>query len=77
MLKIFNNLEPFFENNYKRINVREYARLKKISPPTASKLLSELQKEDLLEREDEKKLCLLCCQQGKPCVYTTFKTLLV
>lgn len=54
MLKIFNNLAPFIEDNYRRINVREYARLQKISPPSASKLLSGLQKEDLLVQEAEK-----------------------
>lgn len=54
MLKIFNDLEPFFKDNYKRINVREYARIKKISPPSSSKLLSQLNKEKLLNREEEK-----------------------
>jgi predicted nucleotidyltransferase len=54
MLTIFNNLEPFFKDNYKRINVREYARIKKISPPSASTLLSKLNKEKLLNKEKEK-----------------------
>ncbi len=54
MLKIFNTLKPFFEDNYKRYNVREYARLSKISPPSASKFLSRLHKEGLLVREIEK-----------------------
>lgn len=54
MLKIFNDLEPFFRDNYRRINVREYARLKGITPPTASKLLGELQKDYLLKKEAEK-----------------------
>src|SRR3989344_5320006 len=55
MLKIFNNLGPFFEDNYRRMNVREYARLMKISPPSASKLLSKYEKESLLNREEEKR----------------------
>ena len=55
MLKIINNLKPFFEDNYRRINVREYARMQKISPPTASKLLQNYQKEGLLKKEEERK----------------------
>ncbi len=54
MLKIFNALRPFFENNYRRINVREYARIQKMSPPTASKLLQSYQKEGILKKEEEK-----------------------
>jgi len=54
MLEIFNDLKPFFENNYRRINVREYARLRRISPPSASKLLESLHKEHLLKKETEK-----------------------
>ena len=48
MLNIINNLKPFIEDSYRRINVREYSRLMKISPPTASKTLFELSKEGLL-----------------------------
>ena len=48
MLKIINNLKPFFEDCYRRINVREYSRLMKISPPTASKILSIYNKKGLL-----------------------------
>ena len=54
MLKIINSLMPFFEDNYRRINVREYARLLKISPPTASTLLGGYQKEGILKKEEEK-----------------------
>ena len=54
MLKIINDLVPFFEDNYRRINVREYARIKNISPPTASKLLQGYNKEGLLKKEEEK-----------------------
>src|SRR3989338_3948731 len=53
MLEIFNSLEPFFKENYRRINVREYARIQKISPPSASKYLEEFHKEVLLEKEEE------------------------
>lgn len=52
MLKIINALEPFFKDYNRKINVREYARLKDISPPTASKLLSEYEKEGLLLKEE-------------------------
>ena len=55
MLRIFNDLEPFFEYNYRRISIREYARMKKISPPSASTLLHEYNNEGLLEREEDKK----------------------
>ena len=58
MLKILNDLKPFFEDNYRRINVREYARLREISPPTASKFLSGLEKEKLLRREKERRFIL-------------------
>ncbi|HLC82024.1 MAG TPA: nucleotidyltransferase domain-containing protein [Candidatus Nanoarchaeia archaeon] len=51
MLRIINDLDHFFEDCYQRINVRGYARLMKISPPTASKLLSEYEKEGLLKKE--------------------------
>ena len=52
MLKIINNLTPFFEDCYRRINVREYAKILKISPPTASKLLLDYYRENLLLKED-------------------------
>ena len=45
---------PFFEDCYRRINVREYSRLRKISPPTASKILFELNKEGLLLIEKDR-----------------------
>lgn len=54
MLEIINRLRPFFKDNYRRINVREYARLQKISPPTASKLLENLNKEGLLKKVRDK-----------------------
>ncbi|MAE42623.1 hypothetical protein CMO93_02540 [Candidatus Woesearchaeota archaeon] len=48
MLKIFNLLQPFFEDMYREISVREYAKEKKSSPPTASKILKDFNKENLL-----------------------------
>lgn len=51
MLKIINNinlLEPFFNDCYSEIGVREYSRLMKISPPTASKILKNFFKENFL-----------------------------
>ena len=54
MLKIINNLKPFFEDCYRRINVREYSRLIKVSPPTASKILFEFNKEGLLLIEKDR-----------------------
>lgn len=54
MLRIFNELKPFFEDNYRRIHVREYAKLQCISPPSASKMLKYYLKEGILKKEDEK-----------------------
>ncbi len=54
MLKIINDLKPFIEDNYKRINVREYARMQKITPPTASKILDSYRKEGLLKMEADR-----------------------
>ena len=54
MLEIINNLKPFFEDCYRRISVREYARIVRISPPTASKVLKKLNKEDLLSEEKDR-----------------------
>ena len=54
MLNIINSLKPFFEDCYRRINVREYSRLRKSSPPTASKILFELNKEGLLLIEKDR-----------------------
>lgn len=51
MLEIINNLKPFFEDCYRRINVREYSRITKKSPPTASKLLNQFFKKGLLKKE--------------------------
>lgn len=55
MLEIFNNLAPFMNDNYKRISVREYARMQKMSPPTSSKILKGLKKEDILKSEEERR----------------------
>lgn len=51
MLKIINDLSPFFEDCYRRINVREYAKIMKMSPPTASKVLDSYYSESLLLKE--------------------------
>ena len=54
MLKIINTLKPFFEDCYRRINVREFARLQNISPPTASKELENLFNKSILKKELDK-----------------------
>jgi len=54
MLKIINQLAPFFKDNYRRIAVREYARIINVTPPTSSKLLKGFQQEGLLKREDDR-----------------------
>ena len=53
MLQIINILKPFFEDCYRRINVREYGRIIKVSPPTASKILKNFEKEKILKKERE------------------------
>src|SRR3989344_5770692 len=58
MLKIINNLKPFFEDCYRRINVREYAKIMNISPPTASKMLASYSAEGLLLKENYKNYIL-------------------
>ncbi|MBS3117096.1 nucleotidyltransferase domain-containing protein [Candidatus Woesearchaeota archaeon] len=63
MLKIIYILKPFFEDNYRRINVREYARLQKISPPTASKILEQMHKEKLLKKETERLYIYYCANK--------------
>jgi len=54
MLKIINNLKPFIEDCYKEFGVREYSRIIKTTPPTASKLLKEFEKEGLLKKRTER-----------------------
>ncbi len=54
MLKIINSLSPFIENCYIEFGVREYSRLIKISAPTASKLLKNLEGEGLLKKREER-----------------------
>lgn len=66
MLKIFNDLEPFFEYSYQRMGVREYARMKKISPPSASTLLHDYHKEGLLTREEDKKYVYFEANRDNP-----------
>ncbi len=58
MLKILNDLDPFFEDCYRRINVREYAKIMRISPPTASKLLDSYANINLLLKDKYKNYIL-------------------
>ena len=63
MLKIFNDLAFFFEDRYRRISVREYAKMMKISPPTASKVLTRYQKEGLLQKVEDRRYHLYYAQK--------------
>ncbi len=54
MLDIINNTIPFLEDCYREIGVREYSRIMKMSPPTASKALKELKKEGLLKKREDR-----------------------
>ena len=64
MLNIINDLKPFFEDCYRRINVREYSRLTDISPPTASKILSEYYTDGLLLIEKERNYIFYYANKG-------------
>lgn len=54
MFKILNSLKPFFEDNYRRISVREYAGLLNLSPATASKKLEDFYKQGILKKQKER-----------------------
>src|SRR3989338_3762384 len=54
MLKLINRLSPFLEDCYVEIGVREYARLFKSSPPTASKILKSFESDGLLKKRLDK-----------------------
>lgn len=73
MLNKINNLKPFFEDITREYGVREYARANKISPPTSSKLLKELQKESLLKSRHERRNLLFKANQES----TIFKDLMI
>jgi len=58
MFKELNNLKLFFEKPTREFNVREFARLRKIAPATASKQLNNLVKKKLLKKRKERNLKL-------------------
>lgn len=64
MLKILNMLMPFFEDCYRRIGVREYAKIIGVSPPTASKILENFGKDGLLRMEKERGYMLYHADNG-------------
>jgi|SRR3989344_4334568 len=58
MFKEINILEPFFEEPNKEFNVRELARILKITPATASKKLKAFKEERMLKHRRERMLDL-------------------
>ncbi len=58
MFKELNTLKVFFEEPTREFNVREVARILKISPATASKELKEMTKKGLLNERHERVLKL-------------------
>lgn len=54
MFRELNILKPFLEDNYRRISVREYAKILSLSPATASKILTNYHKQRLLKKEEDK-----------------------
>jgi DNA-binding transcriptional ArsR family regulator len=75
MLKIFNDIGPFIKDNYRRINVREYARIRGISAPSASTLLQKLYEEKLLIKEADRRYIFYAANRessifvGLLCIY--------
>lgn len=66
MLKIINDLRPFFDNCYARISVRQYSRIMKITPPTASSLLKSYEKEFLLLSERDRNYIMFRANADSP-----------
>ncbi len=66
MLKIFKDLGLFFEDNYRRISVREYASWRKVSPPTASTLLKSYSAEGLLNVEKDRNYLFFYARKENP-----------
>lgn len=58
MLDIFKDIKPFFEDVFRETSVREYARIRKVSPPTASSLLKRLAEEQVLIMRKDRNLLL-------------------
>ena len=58
MFQELNSLKPFLESPLKDLGVREYARATKMSPATASRLLKEFAKKELLKEKKERKFIL-------------------
>jgi len=58
MFKKLNILSPFFKEPSKEFNVREIARILKISPASASSKLKDLAREGILTQRDERMLRL-------------------
>jgi len=63
MLKLIKNLSLFFEDCYRRVGVREYSKIIGISPPTASKMLKDYEKEGLLIKEKNRSYLLFYANQ--------------
>jgi len=64
MLKIINDLTPFFEDCYRRVNVREYAKLVHVTPPTASKMLDYYTNKGLLLKTRYKNYILFYAEKS-------------
>ena len=59
-------MRVFFEDCYRRLNVREYAKIARISPPTASKLLASYKAEGLLLEEKYRNYIFYYANKEKP-----------
>ncbi len=55
MFEELNTLKPFFDEPNKEFSVREIGRILKIAPATASKMLKEFSKENILKERKERR----------------------
>mgnify|MGYP001606349002 CR=1 FL=1 len=63
MIEIIDNLKPFFSDCYRRLGVREYARIARISPPSASKILNGYAKAGLLMKQVDRRYHLFAANR--------------
>lgn len=64
MFNEINELKLFFEDCYRQVSVREYARLMKVAPATASTLLKEYSKSGYLKKKEERRHLLFSLNNG-------------
>jgi len=76
MLKIFNGLRPFIEDCYREIGIREYSRIIKVTPPTASRILKNFESEQILKKKMGQKIFAIQSKQAKRDIERIIKVIL-